>query len=355
MSRIAVRRQLVCGIAAVALVGAVPATAAQAEPEPKPPTTTFNPNSLAKGKTTAAYVDGKTLHDGKKKLKLKVPHDVWGVDRLGRGYLVRTDDPKSGWGQILYRVGPRGGKATRLHRFGRQVWSVTPSSNGRRIAVQIFDPARLYVVNAKTGKVTRQKKIGRQNVLDYDGQRILMARFRAKQNKTAMSWYRPGTDKYDKIGTVPTWARFADPDLDLIGLGADQGCYDVRRFKAPREKLWQFCSKKGIPDGITFSPDGKYMLTSVSFHKQPKIDTLTVRRVRDGSVVRRFQAREFSAAGWEDAKTIVVEAAAQKKAARVRCTIGGKCKRVSRLVKGGNNFGALNKLDTEFVDLKLLS
>ena len=347
----------------MALLGAVPATssnaAQQSDTAAKPPTTTFNPTKLAKGKTTAAYVDGKTLHDGKKTVKVKVPHDIWDVYKLRRGYLVGVDDPKTGWGIIYYRVGPKGGNATKLRRFAQGIWNLHVNTDGQRVAVNADTKdagSKLVVFNATDNKVIRRKDLGRKELLGYSNGRTLLSNYQVKKNRSVLSWYHPGKNTTTKIGTAPDWARFADAENDVLGLGAGPGgsCYDVRRFKAPRQRLWRFCSKKGIPDGIRFSPDGKRMITTVSFHNQPKVATLTVRRVKDGSVVRRFRAPEFSSAGWENAKTIVVEAAAAKKAARVRCTIGGKCTRVSRLVKGVNNFRALDNLDTMFVGLKLL-
>ncbi|MDN5852526.1 MAG: hypothetical protein L0K86_06695 [Actinomycetia bacterium] len=354
------RRRLVCAIATAALVGGIPAASVNAatadnEGTRNPPKTKFDPTELRKGKTQAAYVDRKMLHDGKKKLKLNVPHDVWDAYHLKRGYLIETDDPKTGWGVIYYRVGPKG-KVTKLRRFPKGVWSVHIDSGGRKVAIETesFSSSGITVFNAFTNKTIRRKKIGKHDVLNYVKGRVLLTR---GVDRSKLSWYRPRANTTRKIGSVAGWARYADPGINVIGLGAGPGgsCYDVRRFKAPRERLWRFCSKKGIPNGIQFSPNGKYMLTTVSVHDRPKLDTVVIRRVKNGSVVRKFKARMFSGSVWENGHTFVVEAAAHKKAARVRCTVGGKCRRVSRLVKGSSDFGALDKLDSLFLDRRLLT
>ena len=346
--------RLTCALTTVGLFTALPTVSAHAEDDArKPPVTKFNATKLDTGKTAAAYVDRKMLHDGKKKLKLEIPHDVWNVHRLQKGYLVEADDPKTGWGVIHYRVGPKG-KVTKLRRFPRGVWTLEVNSNGRQIAIEIDEPnrSRLIVYNAFTNKVVRNRALGKHDVLDYVKGRVLLTR---GVQKSTLSWYRPKANKSRKIGTVPEWARFADPGINVIGLSDGAGCFDVRRFKAPRKKLWRLCGEKGIQNGVWFSPNGKWALTKESIHDQPKLETVFLRRVADGAVVRKFKTPRFGSLGWENGNTMVVEAAAQKKAARVRCTVGGKCTRVSRLVKGRNNFHALDKLDSLFIDLKLLT
>lgn len=357
-----IRRRHVAGaIATAALVGTMPASSVNAtttedDSTRKPPTTKFDPTKIDKGKTRAAYVDGTVLHDGKKTLKLNVPHDVWDVHRLKRGYLVETDDPNSGWGVILYRVAP-GGKVTKLRRFARQVWSIKVDSTGSKVAVQIFTVNRgtpLTVFDAYTNKVIRRKNIGKNNVVHYGRGRMLLTR---GSETSTLSWYRPGNNKTKRIGKVPGWVQFADPGINLLGARGkgDAPSLVVRRFTQPRKNLWRFTSKEHIPDGIWFSPNGKYAVTSLSTHDQPKLDTVTVRRVSDGAIVRRFKAPLFSTIGWENDRTLIIEAAAHQQAARVRCTIGGTCTRVSRLVEGPSNFYALENLDTLLLDQKLFS
>ena len=349
--------RLTCALASIGMLTALPAVSADAtDDQRKPPVTKFSPTKLDKGKTRAGYVDGKTLHDGKKQLELDVPHDVWDAHPLRNGYLVETDDPKTGWGVIHYRV-ENNGKVTKLRRFPKGLWSLHINSDGKRVVAEIETPSRsrLTVYNAYTNKVIRSKKIGqRVDVLNYVNGRVLLTR---GVDKSTLSWYRPKANKQRKIATVPGWARFADPGMDVIGLGAGEGgsCYDVRRFKAPGEKLWRLCPDKGIQDGVWFSPNGDYALTKESIHDKPKFETVFLRRVSDGSVVRTFKARRFGTLGWENNKSILVEAAAEKQAARVRCTVAGTCTRVSRLVKGRDNFYALDNLDTLLLEQNLLS
>lgn len=357
------RRRLVCAAVAATLVGTVPATSANADTADEgdegrsnnPPTTTFDPTKLATGKTQAPYVDRKMLHDGNKKLKLNVPHDVWNAYRLRNGYLIETDDPKTGWGVIYYRVTPKG-QVTKLRRFPKGVWSLHVDTGGRKVAIETetADSSALTVLNAFTNKIIRRKNLGKHDALDYVNGRVLLTR---GVNRSTLAWYRPGTNKTRKIGSVAGWARFADPGINVIGLSAGQGhsCFDVRRFKAPRKRLWRLCGGKGIQNGIWFSPDGKRAMTTESIHGRPKPETVYVRRVSDGKVIREFKAARFGSLAWENNRTIVVEAAAHSQAARVRCTVGGKCKRVSRLVKAPDEFRALDKLDSLFMDVRLLT
>lgn len=344
------RSYVACGLAAIALIATVPAPSAGATDEQRrPPTTRFVPSKLDRGKTDAPYVRGNTIHDGKRTVKVRVPHDIWDVQRLRRGYLVETDDPKSGWGQILYRVGT-GGKATKLRRFKGHVWSVNVDSRGRKVAVQIFriKGYPLTVFDAFSNKVQRRTNVGSKEILNYIDGRLLLER---GAGPSRLMWYDPRTDETEKIGKVRGWAVWADPALDLMALRADRGCFDVRRFERPRKKLWRLCAEHdGLQAGLWFSPNGKYVLTREDIHDPPKWQTVYVRRASDGKVVHRFRTHWFGAMGWEDNHTVTMEASARAKAALVRCTLGGKCKRVTNVVKGADDVYAIGKLDITLFD-----
>lgn len=347
MTRTATVRIAVCAAVSAVLAGTLPAYAG-VHRDP-PPTTKFVPSQLDKGPTGEPYVRGKVLHDGTKKLKLKVPHDIWNVSPLRRGYLVQTDDPDSGWGQILYRVGP-GGKVNRLRRFGGHVWSVHVDSGGEKVAVQLFGKKnRLVVFDAFGNRVLRKRKIGNQDVLTYFKGRLLLTR---GIDRSRLSWYRPRANTTKRIGSVPQWAIFADPRHDVMALRSGGGgqCFDVRRFQRPRTKLWRLCGGKGILAGLWSSPNGKYVLTRKDFHERPPLETVFVRKVADGSVVHRFKVRHFGALTWEGNHKLLMQASAQAKAALVRCTLGGDCHRVTGLVEGADDVYAIGKLGTLFLD-----
>lgn len=328
---IAITCALVVGGAGVSItpasVGAAQTAHQQSEHRLAGKTTAIRPGTLARGKKPqVVHLRKRTLHDGK--LTFKLPKGVSLLGKTRRGYLTyrfgRYSSPL-----LLVR---KGAKPKRVGSVGFGALSdgygeFSFDSSHKRLAVTVFDRSDITSLEIHTMPSGKERHFpnfqeGEARPLAFHDGRIVYGYTYGKGTYS----FNIEPKKHTKVD--PRRGVEADPRNNLLivkgGKGKDK--FQLVAYDDPRSKLGSW--DRGKP--LTFSRDGKHLITKVARNK------VQVRSTKDGHVVRTFKAADridHDSARFETNRTVLLSVAGRHTAANVRCALGGKCKRTTRLEK----------------------
>lgn len=321
--RIGARIAVAVTAAVVVLVGMSGSVPARANPNH------IDPAELDRGADPGvAYLVGDTIHDGHRRVaatRLGEHHDLW---TTFRGYVL-DDFVQSREVFRLVFVSHGGQKRVIARRSWPTGEAISP--NGRRIAWgqamgRLGPPTMVKVGNPNSGRVLASRRFDFATVFGVTRSRVLLT-LRDKHAETTW-WWNYERDTLSLVSSQP--ARRADLRHDRIVLGTgpeDSFCNRVAPLSVPEQTLWASC---GIGPR-RWSPDGARALATHTYFDESGTDRWLTTRDRTGQRLGHVNGRLDWDSTWEDNHHFLTVAQSGKKAAIIRCTVGGRCERASSL------------------------
>ncbi|UPK76487.1 hypothetical protein MU582_07595 [Nocardioidaceae bacterium SCSIO 66511] len=331
-----IRRAGVAALGVLAVCGttlAQPSAQASAPPaDEQSRQTAIEPGTLDRGeRPQSLYRHKRMIFDGKRSFKIRGPKQLDLVGKGAGGYTAVRYGRYNGnlWQIRPHRKARRLGVVAQAAYNGGDRYSV--SGNGKLLA--ITEPERtgremLWVRALPSGKQIRFRwRIGGTRVVAFWKNRLLVS------NLAETYWYAPKKDK--RTFFTDSTAALAEPAANrMVLFGSEPGEAKYRLVAFDETSTTLAGWNKGRP--LVASPDGKRFLAKVGEHK------LQVRSLVNGSVVRTFSAAgriATSSARWESNRKVLFTAKGHNVAANIRCTVGGKCERTTRLASGPGKLG----------------
>lgn len=331
----AIRTATIAAIGTLAICGttlAAPASGSNATTsgEQRAATTVVKPGTLERGKRPRAlHMRKRRIYDGKRSFKVRGPKHLNLVGKGDGGYITVRYGRYHGhlWQIRPHRKARRLGLVEQAAYNGGDQYLVSDAGN----RLVITEPERtgfmMWVRALPSGKQIRFRWMGNwARPRAFPKNRVLFSK------SESTFWYAP--KKNERTEVVHSESALASPADNRLVLRGDRGepRYRLVEFDDPTNVIasWQH----GRP--LEVSPDGSYVV--VTNGKR----TLQIRSLDDGSLVRTFSVAghiKSATARWESKRRVLFTAKGGKLAANVRCTVGGKCERTTRLVKHPRKLG----------------
>ena len=327
------------GVALALLPGAVASPSGAAAGSGSPEGTTLYPGLIARGADTPLlHMQEEVVVDGRVRVPVRGAANAWMLGRVGRDYLVETAD--ADFNRFAVRLVRRDGSHRVLQRFGQRTTPV-PSADGKRLALVTLDRpgTRIRVVRTRTGALVRQRTFASYGVevTDYGLRRMVITGLRDRT-----FWWNPQTGRRTLLVARPAWAdieanrlvvRVPHPKVKY------EECQRTVELSRPSVLLWRSCRDRPL----TFSPDGRRMLTTDIRSDGIGPSFVQVRRVH-GGLVRTYRAPGFFGfVEWEGNRRVLLQPVGPTYTAAVRCVPTGGCHRASRLYRSA---GVTNPVET---------
>jgi hypothetical protein len=322
-----VRRSLAVALtaAAAALLAASGLVPAAANPDH------VDPAALRRGPDPqVAHLVGDTIVDGHRRVAATTRGEHDSLWTTARGYVV--DDVGPG-GKVfrLVHLGPGGHRRVIAHREWPTGTAV--SADGRRIAWgkalgRLGPPTVVRVADPDTGRVLATRRFHFATVFAVSESGVLLTK-RAKSGPETTWWWDYRRDTVSGVSDQP--ARRVDLQHDRIVLGTgpeDSFCIRVAPLSDPARTLWASC--RLAPH--TWSPSGARATATHTYFDETGTDRWLTVRDRSGQRLGSVNGRLDWDTAWEDDRHVLTMAQnGDGKAAVIRCTVGGRCERASRL------------------------
>lgn len=293
----------------------------------------INPAALERGAATPLLrVVGRTIIDGRTKVPVSAAH-VEMVGRSGEDYLVLAGDARYERWRLL-RVA-RDGSTVRVAGGPGYQPDLRLASDGAHVVTSTYtrkDRNLLRVVDTRTGEVVGRRVFGTSvQPLDFGKRRLVLSEWGRRPERQRTFWWNPFSGRTTKIADKPGY--IADIALGRIGVMLGDpyqgGCQKVISLAKPRTTLWRSCDDIAL----SFSPDGRRMVTTYILNDGPGPNMVQVRNAR-GRVLDTYRARWFGVMKWETGARLLLQAGTARTVAMTRCTLQ-KCERISKLYRTG--------------------
>jgi hypothetical protein len=320
------------GLVAVGLaVGlAAPVLVASAGAERSP----IEPSTMNRGAApTVTYLVHDTIHDGTQRIPGTTRGRHQRIWDLRDGYLLQDWLQKAQVMRLVF-IG-KGSHAGEKRVLGRSplhmsvavspgatrvVWTQGPNDLSKPTIVRVTDPV--------TGRLVAGRLFRLADVRAVTRTRVLLSRRGAHTPSTTIWW----TYAHNVVKTIADRAVLrADVRHDRIVLASgvlDAFCNRVAPLSNPDRTLWRSCD--WMPHA--WSPDGTRVLATHTYFDDVGTNRWVTLRDRDASRLGGITGRFAWHAAWEDDQHFLTLALGDSgKAAIIRCTVGGRCERASRL------------------------
>lgn len=323
--------------AATALGGGM-VTAAQADDPADQRAVQIRPGALDRGPRAAVpHTVGRTIHAGGDRIRTDLAHRPTLEGRSKQGFVVKTIAPGGGPAR-LWNI-HRDGSKTFLARLPRTWQAVEVSTDGSRVAYSWAPRNRVKVSVLLTRSGRRIDTAVFPNrfteLVGFGKRRTLMARWRPG----ATFWYSPATGNRQRIANKDTWQADVQRNRIALAIPVSRGGYDgvclrYSKLSAPRQQLWYSCKQKPV---AWAGRGGKVLTTNIASDGLGPT-AFQVRR-SGGKLLRTYRADLFGSARFSGKNTVLFSAQGPRKAALVRCVVGGSCERATRLRPANSNRG----------------
>lgn len=327
--RTRIARPLVA-IAAVTAVGGGMMTMAHADDAAAGRALQIRPGELDRGpRAGVAHIIGRTIYAGGDRIRTDLAHRPTLEGRSRQGFVVKTIAPRTG-ATRLWNI-HRDGSKTFIARLPRSWQAVEVSTDGSRVAYS-WAPrgdVKLAVRLTRSGRRIDTATFPNRftELVGFGKRRALLTRWRP----AATFWYSPATGQRQRIANKQTWRADVRRDRIALAVRVDDGGYDgvclrYAKVSAPRQQLWYSCKQKPV---AWAARGGKVLTTNIATDGLGA-SALQVRRA-GGKLLRTYRADLFGSARFSGKNTVLFSAQGPRKAALVRCVVGGDCERTTRL------------------------
>ncbi len=325
--------------AALALTVVVPAAAASdARPTAFPDRSRIDPAALPRGPAvTTLHTEGRSIVDGRTRLRTSLPGHLRILGRVGPGYVVttRADD---GGDHTLWRV-RRTGATHRLRSLADDADDLRLAPSGARVAwtQQGRSSTRVLVARTSDGRLVDARRFrGFLDVLDL-GKRVLLGGIRPDRT----IWWRPVVDRVTVAGDLSLNEADLTSDRAVVVVpdqvnGYDGICLGYAALSEPGRLRWTSCEDRPL----SFSPNGRLMVTTFIQADGPGTGLLQVRTAASNTVRATLRTGGFFVFPyWEGNRSFLAHTWRKGRAAIVRVSRDGTVERVSRVVRedGGDD------------------
>lgn len=327
--RTRILRPLLAVSAATAL-GSGMITTAQADDTAAARAVQIRPGELDRGSRAGVpYTIGRTIYAGDDRIRTDLAHRPTLLGRSPQGFVVRTIAPRTGTTR-LWNI-HRDGSKTFLARLPRSWQDVEVSTDGTRVAYSLAPRGEVRLVVRLTRSGRRIDTVTFPNrfteLVGFGKRRALMTRWRP----AATFWYSPATGDRQRIVNKHAWNADVRRDRIALAVRVDEGGYDgvclrYAKLSTPRHQLWYSCKQKPV---AWAARGGKVLTTNIATDGLGA-SALQVRRA-GGKLLRTYRADLFGSARFSGKNTVLFSAQGPRKAALVRCVVGGDCERTTRL------------------------
>ena len=278
-----------------------------------------------------AYYDRRShrLHDGRRSIPVRFPGELTQLAAVRGGYVVVNTLPDLD-ARTTFRFVNRLGRS-RVVGHGWFAYLTAVSADGRRIAYSTGGARRTSVVRVADGRTVSRLFTGGGDV-------VALGRVRALVDVGGHTvWWTPRTDRVTHYADDEAYA--ADLSARRVAmLQGDTSLTYVGSF--PRGSLapWRLPDTERV---ARFSGTDRRVLTLGHQDRRPTSNYTLVRlrSTRTGDVRRTYLGRldPVQDPRWEDARTFLALVKARHRPAGtireawLRCTVGGRCERASRV------------------------
>lgn len=301
-------------------------------------TTPVEPATLARGANPSIpYLVRDVIHDGSARVTATHRGQHLHLWVVKGGYVVQDLLPRhSRYRLVFIGSGGHAGERVVIGRShldqsatvsagGRRIaWTQGPNDLSTRTAVSVSDPLTGQVIARRTFRWARVLGVTRSRVL-------LTRRDRPVQVHPTTVWWNHRTHR------VSTIARREAVRADLVHhriviatgqFDEPAFCNRVAPLTHPARTLWRSCSL--APHA--WSPDGSRVLATHTYFDDVGTNRWFTLRASDATRLGQIRGRLDWDAVWEDNQHFLTLALGDSgQASIVRCTVGGRCERASRL------------------------
>lgn len=220
----------------------------------------------AKANTPLLYVAGKTIHDGDKSIAINGLGDLYAssIDRLDKGYLVRSNAAGDGRDTGLHLVDASGKSRLLMSHYG--TYDINLAKD--RIVAVDFDSAHVVVFSSDGKEIARSEesvaKPLEATVGFVEDEILIVSGERAKKQK-ATRW-NPTTDKTTKVSSPGVLDAGVSPGGSFLAGNTNVARNDDSCLKVVSDKRvgvqhkWTACGWRTVYGQAQFSPDGSQVL-----------------------------------------------------------------------------------------------
>lgn len=308
----------VVAVTATLLSGPVPA---QARPG------YLDPATLSRGPDPrVAHLVGDTIVDGPRRVPATRLGDHWDLWTTRRGYLLNDYVERRDAFRLVY-VSRSGDKRLIDRRRGPADVAVSPS---RRRVAWGQGRAPVAVADPDTGRVLARRDFPEYaTVVAVSEARVLLT-LQPREAPTTTWWWDYRRDVLSQLSGEAAVRADIRHDRVVFWTGPeDRFCNRVAPLSRPDRTLWSSCRV----GPRAWSPDGRRALATWTYFDENGTDRwLTVRDRTGDRLGGRVTGRLDWEAVWEDDRHFLTAVQSnQGIAAVIRCTVGGRCDRASRL------------------------
>jgi hypothetical protein len=324
------RRRILLATLVAALSGALVAPA-QAQPS-RDPRTVLSPQTDRRGPNPqVAYYDRRShrLHDGRRSIPVRFPGALTQLAAVRGGYVVVNTLPDLDARTTVRFVNRKG--RSRVVGHGWFAYLTAVSADGRRIAYSTGGARRTSVVRVADGKTVSRLFPGGGDV-------VALGRVRALVDVGGHTeWWTPRTDRVTHYADDEAYAADLSARRVAMLRGGTSLTY-VGSVPRGSQPAWRLPDTERV---ARFSGTDRRVLT-LGHQDRRRTSNYTLMRLRStrtGVVRRTFLGRvdPVQDPRWEDARTFLALVKARRRPAGtireawLRCTVGGRCERASRV------------------------